>query len=406
MSKHFLTLFSICALLCYVPTTLAANIYVDALATGANNGTSWADAYTSIQPAVLDANAMPGPDNIYVASGFYASGAPYVFTDPATMTGGLLYGFPTTLENFSGTSPIVEVLATDLDVTRVEFRNSLSHIAASASGVRLNKCRFQGAMDGSVRARWCWLVRGAKCKFFDNRSMWAGGAITAEDCKLVHIEQSEFKYNRTNGSGGAIHVNNPWLSAIGPLGRFKCENSIFGSNGSSFHGGAIAAKLAETKLVNSLFTRNRARGGGAVAAACSPTRDARLLMVNCTVFGNAAGIDGGGVELLDAGPHIVHTEIHNSILWRNWALPPSILMKQVNRPPNVFTHSCVTGWGSLAWPGFANFALNPNLMFNGDVMPFSPCVDAGDPVVNPTLFDITMAPRIQGPNIDIGAYEQ
>ncbi|MCH2181588.1 MAG: hypothetical protein MK108_06235 [Mariniblastus sp.] len=406
MSTRLLTLFSLCALLCYVPTAQAANIYVDAMATGANNGTSWADAYTSVQPAVLDANAMPGPDNIYVASGFYGSMAPYVFTDAATVTGGMLYGFPTTLENFSGVSPIMEVQATDLDVTRVEFRNSVSHIVASVSGIRFNKCHFQGAMNGSVVARWCWIVRGAKCGFYDNRSVWGGGGITAEDCDLVHVEQSHFQGNHTRGYGGAIHINNPGLSSAGALGGFKCENSTFVSNSGLRAGGAIAAKLTATKMANSLFTRNRARFGGALALACGPAMDAQAFLVNCTLFHNFAASQGGGIALLDWGPQIVHTEIHNSILWRNWALPPSVLMKQVNRPPNIFTHSCVMGWGSLPWPGAANIGLNPNLMFNGDVMPFSPCVDAGDPAVNPTLFDITMAPRVQGPSIDMGAYEQ
>ena len=136
ISKSLLTLFSFCALACCITQTQAANIYVDAAAVGANNGTSWVDAYTNIHDAVADSNAMAGADNIYVASGYYVSTAPYVFTDAATFNGGMLYGFPTTLENISGTSPIMEVQATDLDVSRTDFRNSLSHIVASVSGIR------------------------------------------------------------------------------------------------------------------------------------------------------------------------------------------------------------------------------------------------------------------------------
>ncbi|MCP4952408.1 MAG: hypothetical protein GY922_11255 [Proteobacteria bacterium] len=406
ISKSLLTLFSLCALTCCITQTQAANIYVDAAAVGANNGTSWVDAYTNIHDAVADSNAMAGADNIYVASGYYVSTAPYVFTDAATFTGGMLYGFPTTLENVSGASPIMEVQATDLDVSRTDFRNSMSHIVASVSGIRFNKCHFQGAMNGSVVARWCWLVRGAQCGFYDNRSVWTAGGIMAEDCDLVHIEQCKFQGNITNAYGGAIQVNNPSSMATGVLGGFKCENSTFTRNAAARAGGAIAARLTTSKLANSVFHKNHSRFGGAIALACGPTMNAEMYMVNCTIFGNAARIAGGGMMLFDWGAHLVQTEIHNSILWRNWAPPAPVLMKQVNRPPNIFTHSCVDGWGSLPWPGMANFPWNPNLMPNGDVLPFSPCVDSGAPGVNPTMLDITMAPRVQGPSIDIGAFEQ
>lgn len=45
-----------------------ANIYVNLNATGANNGSSWSDAYNDLQVAL--ANATSG-DNIWVAKGTY-----------------------------------------------------------------------------------------------------------------------------------------------------------------------------------------------------------------------------------------------------------------------------------------------------------------------------------------------
>ena len=302
MSKIFLTLFAACALFCYSPHAMAGNIYVDAAAVGANNGTSWTDAYTNIHDAVADSNATPGADNIYVASGYYVSTAPYVFTDAATFNGGMLYGFPTSLENISGTSPIMEVQATDLDVTGVDFFKSLSHIVASVGGIRFNKCHFQGAIDGSVKAHWCWLVRGAQCGFYDNRSTWAAGGIMAEDCDLVHIEQCKFQGNITNAYGGAIQVNNPSSIATGVLGGLKCENSTFTRNRAARAGGAIAAKLATSKLANSVFHRNHSLFGGAIALACGPTMNAEMYMVNCTLFGNGARIAGGGVMPTSSKP--------------------------------------------------------------------------------------------------------
>ena len=46
-------------------------IYVDADAAGANNGSSWTDAYNNLQDALADADASPKPVEIRVAEGIY-----------------------------------------------------------------------------------------------------------------------------------------------------------------------------------------------------------------------------------------------------------------------------------------------------------------------------------------------
>ena len=47
-------------------TLQAANIYVDVQANGANNGTTWANAFTSLTNAI---NAATAGDLIYVSQG-------------------------------------------------------------------------------------------------------------------------------------------------------------------------------------------------------------------------------------------------------------------------------------------------------------------------------------------------
>ena len=75
---------SILCLSAFVSSTLSAReIYVDASATGAANGTNWADAYTNMRDAVADANGASMADNIHVSAGHYVSLSPYMITEHA-----------------------------------------------------------------------------------------------------------------------------------------------------------------------------------------------------------------------------------------------------------------------------------------------------------------------------------
>ena len=65
------THFALLACIYLLSTPLTAQIFVNASATGANDGSSWSDAYTDLQSAL--GQASPG-DEIWVAAGVYNPG--------------------------------------------------------------------------------------------------------------------------------------------------------------------------------------------------------------------------------------------------------------------------------------------------------------------------------------------
>jgi len=67
------------------PPLYAAQIYVDQTATGNNDGSSWADAFISVQTAV---NVAVAGDDIYIAQGTYQEGAEITISQPINMFGG------------------------------------------------------------------------------------------------------------------------------------------------------------------------------------------------------------------------------------------------------------------------------------------------------------------------------
>ncbi len=77
LMKSRLTLLVVMSVLLVAPCTVAAAqpIYVDENASGANNGSSWTDAYTFLQEALADADLGEKPVEIRVAQGTQFGGA-------------------------------------------------------------------------------------------------------------------------------------------------------------------------------------------------------------------------------------------------------------------------------------------------------------------------------------------
>ncbi len=322
-------------------------VYVDADATGANNGSSWTDAFTGLQDGID--LAVSGIE-VWVAEGTYTPGPnrgdSFLPKRGVRVCGGFT-GVETIRQQRDWTThptilscEIGSAAATDncYHVVRAEG----SSPTALLDGVTITRGYANGgAIDdhgGGVRAR--------------------GGGVTLANVTLIDNYAT---------IGGGVMANE--------LGTVKAYNSSFINNRApNFEGGAYYGSVASSQpqtLANCVFAGNSAWRGGGIALTSTGLQP---VLVNLSLSGNTATAEGGGIYVNSPSMQYV---IHNSIIWGNTGPNPQISAYAGVNWPEV-NHSIVQGgWAAHTGthvldedPSFADADLRINLD--------SPAIDAAD----------------------------
>ncbi len=448
------------AIACVLITTTAragGTTYVDADATGAaQDGSSWCDAYLTLQDALASAGAG---DNIRIANGIYqpdqgGTATPgsrfesFVLIEGVAIKGGYagcgapdpnerdLIAHETVLSgdltgndgpdfaNYAENSYHVVTATAVTPAAKIDGvtissgnadDNAIPHDAGG--GMRNNQaspgvieCTFSansavwgGGMENFVNSNP--MVYG--CKFEANRATFRGGGLH-NNASSPTVLQSDFIDNTAYNSGGGMRSFNfsaPFVS----LCRFIGNTAEFGAG--------VVCDETFGVVANTVFTGNTAEGtSGAFHNWLSSP-----VITNCTFSYNTGSAGGGIFSTHDSFP-----EITNCILWQNSDASgmneSAQIFSQAGSVP-VVNHSCVQGWtGTLG--GTGNFGDDP-LLLDADgpddapgteddnlrLIPGSPCIDAGDSTAAVGSVDLDNNPRIidgDGDDvavIDIGAYE-
>jgi hypothetical protein len=339
-------------------------IYVRANATGANNGSSWANAYTRLQDAFETARRCGTTSQIWVARGTYRPAVGINRDSAFVMRNNLaIYG------GFAGTE------------TQLSQRNwRLNHTILSGDiGVVGNRSdNSQNVISN------------------DNNGLNATAIL---DGFIIRDGQYDKSGSTKKGGGGMLNVNSsPWVS-----------NCIFVGNFSSSDGGAVfnQGASATPTFINCVFSGNQAVFGGGIYNAV-----ARTQVINCTFSSNQAAA-GGGMFSTGIPFGNPRATVRNSIVWGN---TDGILnASYVSQSSYIEVSTSLVQGG---YTGTGNLNVNPLFVRQattglgqlGDLrlLPCSPAINVGSNAALPagTTTDLGGLTRTVLTTVDMGAYER
>lgn len=434
------------------PASWASTLFVNASATGANDGTSWADAYTNLQTAISTAAGSGGSVTaIWVAAGTYAPagpGGPVTASFPLVNGVSLLGGFagnedPGSFDiNDRDFAANTTILTGDLNGNDGPgFTNIADNVYHVVNAIGNNAT---AVIDGFTitggnartgtnpeRLGGGIVMRGVNsptvrhCVFIRNRGEFGGGIFSDSNNGPI-ITDCTFIDNLGAQQGGGIYCQSTGIAA-------QIRRCGFYGN-SSPNGGGLYAR-SNMLVTDSVFSGNTANDGGGLYTIAVVNG---FTMTNCSFTANTAG-RGGAVHNTFGGP--VNTpKFNNCIFWGNTATIEGNEMFRFSSTPTM-RHCNVKdsggsggGWVALlgidgggnidADPQFVDADGADNVAGTADdnlrLAVTSPCIDAGDNAAaiaagstldrgrGTRFFDMpTTSDTGAGtaPIVDIGAYE-
>lgn len=328
----------------------AKTIYVDDNATGANDGTSWSDAYVYLQEALADARLAEKPVEIRVAQGIYKPNeglvaipefdwrtATFQLISGVTLKGGYA-GVSEPAPDTRGVEVYETILSGDLSGDDAELadpfylfdertRSENSYHVVTGGGTNatavLDGFTISDGNANGPRLGWYpnydyTLRNGAgvynisgdptvrNCTFIRNSARNDGGAMYNEQSNLSLIDCT-FSGNSAHTGGGIRNVLNS---------NSKVTNCTFTRNSARSSGAGMANYQSSPLIVDCTFSENNAfhhsqavgGGGGGMT-----NRESNPILTNCTFSGNSAQWGGGMANGSSSNPTLTNCTFSGNV---------------------------------------------------------------------------------------------
>ena len=281
-------------------------VYVDIDAAGADNGTSWTDAYTNLQDALTVTNMYC---EVWVAEGTYIPGTDSNATFQLIESISLCGGFDGTETNRSQRSwtDNLTILSGDINGDDAGFSNNTEnafHVVTGADHAVIDGFEITGGNalapehGGGMCNRLCANVTVENCVFAGNNADKYGAGIYNNGSVLT-VRGCTFSGNYTAGEGGGIY-------STGTLGTVT--HSVFSGNQSMSGGGGIHRQGSRGTIRNTVFCGNYGGdGSGALRNFASTTA-----IESCTLNLNYGAIGAGIDNYAEGGLTISNSIIRNN----------------------------------------------------------------------------------------------
>ena len=429
----------------------AQTIFVDQTATGENDGTSWANAYTDLQSAIANAEAN---DEVWVAAGTYLP-----TTDDDREISFNLTEFVQFYGGFAGTETERDqrdveanqtILSGDIGTTDDRTDNSyhVVDITSTAATTVLDGFTITGGyadgnisgvadvgsptvreedVGGGIYSDELGNAQLSNLNIVDNFALGTGGGLYLDASSNPVLTNVDIVNNEVQLFGGGLRTRNssPTLNLVTFTGNLAGEDGggvsnsegepvfnrvIFSDNVANNVGGAIANFDNDSvEINNSLFEGNQSQSGGAIY-----NQDSNLAINNVTFYGNQSDFGGVVYNFEDrntSGSIPTNSIISNSILVNNSGALDELQIVNDQRseivPSNTTVNNSIVEGG---YEGGANiFDVNPRFIDpeEGDfkIRSNSPAIDVGDGSVIDAEFDLAGSDRVVNGSVDLGAYE-
>lgn len=397
---------SLSVFLCAIVVTLFAAVdadaqvrYVDKSATGANNGTSWANAYTTIQPAI-DAMFAAGGGQVWVAG----SPAGVVYNEARTE----LWGGPTA---YAGSLVMKDNVAVYGGFEGWGGGAGQQETALNQRAPGINVTVINGATSRAGSPAYHVVVFGKGAAPTVN-SRLDGFQITGGNAAGV-----SGVYHAYRGAGIYNWRSNPVIANCRVYGNIAAVSGGGVAN-EGISGDAAAAQYINCVIDGNTANRaldwqnNPARGGGGMFINLSTPTVTQCTITANTVGAGAAvpgnpnhGLNSGGIFNVAVNPlPAVAGTVLSTISYGNiGGTPVGIENAAITGAVKALTCTYSDIQGGYA--GTGNINANPNFV---GAAPFpyqingAPCLNTGSSAITE---DIRLVPRPIGAGRDMGAYE-